>query len=111
MASAKISPKQENLVDYLVENGLCKEPRVIQALRETDRGYYTDGMPYSYADHPLGIGLDQTISAPHMHAMCMELLEPALPAGRPGLHVLDIGCGRYFKFESHLYFFFILLKM
>ena len=39
---------------------------------------------------PLGINYDATISAPHMHAYCLEWLEPSL---KPGAKVLDIGCG------------------
>lgn len=41
-------------------------------------------------DHPLAIGEGQTISAPHMHAICLELLEPQL---QPGARVLDVGAG------------------
>jgi protein-L-isoaspartate O-methyltransferase len=41
-------------------------------------------------DHPLAIGEGQTISAPHMHAICLELLEPHLT---PGARVLDVGSG------------------
>lgn len=41
-------------------------------------------------DHPLAIGEGQTISAPHMHAICMELLEHHL---QPGARVLDVGAG------------------
>lgn len=41
-------------------------------------------------DHPLAIGEGQTISAPHMHAICLELLEPHL---QPGARVLDVGAG------------------
>ncbi|KAL0364501.1 UNVERIFIED_CONTAM: Protein-L-isoaspartate O-methyltransferase 1 [Sesamum angustifolium] len=36
------------------------------------------------------IGHNATISAPHMHAMCLELLEDHL---KPGMHALDIGSG------------------
>jgi protein-L-isoaspartate O-methyltransferase len=43
-------------------------------------------------DHPLAIGEGQTISAPHMHAICLELLEPHL---QPGARVLDVGAGAH----------------
>ena len=36
------------------------------------------------------IGYGQTISAPHMHATCLELLDSKL---RPGARVLDVGSG------------------
>jgi protein-L-isoaspartate(D-aspartate) O-methyltransferase len=45
---------------------------------------------YAYADNPMLIGANVTISAPHMHAYCMEWLEKKL---KPGTRVLDIGCG------------------
>jgi protein-L-isoaspartate(D-aspartate) O-methyltransferase len=36
------------------------------------------------------IGNDQTISAPHMHAACLDLLAEQL---RPGASALDVGSG------------------
>lgn len=44
----------------------------------------------AYLDSPLAIGRGQTISAPHMHAAALDLLEPCLV---PGARVLDVGCG------------------
>ena len=41
-------------------------------------------------DAPLPIGYHETISAPHMHATCMELLASHL---RRGARVLDVGSG------------------
>lgn len=41
-------------------------------------------------DTPLPIGYGETISAPHMHATCLELLRGHL---RPGARVLDVGSG------------------
>lgn len=42
----------------------------------------------------MGIGWSQTISAPHMHAFALEMLEPALLDGPPGPKcVLDVGSG------------------
>ena len=41
-------------------------------------------------DAPLPIGYHETISAPHMHATCLELLRDHL---RPGARVLDVGSG------------------
>lgn len=39
---------------------------------------------------PQYIGFDATISAPHMHAYALELLQEK---AKPGAHVLDVGCG------------------
>lgn len=44
----------------------------------------------AYKDHPQSIDFAATISAPHMHAYCLEWLEPNL---QPGAKVLDVGCG------------------
>ena len=46
--------------------------------------------PMAYDDCPQSISYSATISAPHMHAYCLEWLEPKLV---PGAKVLDIGCG------------------
>lgn len=48
-----------------------------------------DGTP-PYVDSPMAIGYNATISAPHMHATCLQLLEENL---KPGMHALDIGSG------------------
>ncbi|GJQ31948.1 MAG: protein-L-isoaspartate O-methyltransferase [Ignavibacteriaceae bacterium] len=44
--------------------------------------------PYAYADGPLPIGLDQTISQPYIVAYMTEAVEPA-----PEMKVLEIGTG------------------
>lgn len=43
-----------------------------------------------YEDRPQCIGFSTTISAPHMHAMTLSMLEEYLI---PGSKVVDIGCG------------------
>ncbi|EFJ52431.1 hypothetical protein VOLCADRAFT_56082, partial [Volvox carteri f. nagariensis] len=43
-----------------------------------------------YQDAPQALGFGATISAPHMHAACVELLAEQL---RPGARVLDVGSG------------------
>lgn len=44
----------------------------------------------AHADRPLPLGYGATISAPHMHAMALELLKDSLV---PGANVLDVGSG------------------
>ncbi|PRP74873.1 protein-L-isoaspartate methyltransferase 2 [Planoprotostelium fungivorum] len=44
----------------------------------------------AYNDNPHPIGHRATISAPHMHAYCLDLLESRLT---PGSTALDVGCG------------------
>ncbi|XP_015430655.1 PREDICTED: protein-L-isoaspartate(D-aspartate) O-methyltransferase isoform X2 [Dufourea novaeangliae] len=54
-----------------------------------DRGNYTHSK-YAYIDSPQGIGYGATISAPHMHAYALELLEEKL---HDGATALDVGSG------------------
>ena len=55
-----------------------------------DRADYVSHQMHSYADTPLPIGMNQTISAPHMHAHALDLMADKLT---PGASVLDVGCG------------------
>uniref|UniRef100_A0A7S1RU07 protein-L-isoaspartate(D-aspartate) O-methyltransferase n=1 Tax=Alexandrium catenella TaxID=2925 RepID=A0A7S1RU07_ALECA len=79
-----------SLVDNLARSGICRSPRVEAALRSLDRGNYVLDRSAAYQDSPQHIGHGVTISAPHMHATCLELLEPFL---RPGMRALDCGSG------------------
>jgi protein-L-isoaspartate(D-aspartate) O-methyltransferase len=81
---------QAGLVHHLVAQRLLGTPRVIDAFRHVDRGAYAGRGDECYEDRPLPIGAGQTISAPHMHAMCVEALERRLA---PGARVLDVGAG------------------
>ena len=48
-------------------------------------------LPYTLLqDTPMPIGNEQTISAPHMHAACLDLLADQL---QPGASALDVGSG------------------
>ncbi|OQR92492.1 protein-L-isoaspartate(D-aspartate) O-methyltransferase-like [Achlya hypogyna] len=75
------------LVSNLVDGGLIRSANVIAAMQATDRGDYCPNLPY--ADAPQDIGSGQTISAPHMHAVALEIAHDL----RPGARVLDVGCG------------------
>ncbi len=44
-----------------------------------DRGNYCPDQPYN--DSPQYLGFEQTISAPHMHAHALELLQEKLKPG------------------------------
>lgn len=57
-------------------------------MESVDRQDYCSFHPYS--DTPQSIGFNATISAPHMHAYCLELMGDHL---KPGSRVLDVGCG------------------
>jgi len=82
----------DDLVNQLKRYGIVKSARVEAALRAVDRGQYSnpDAKDLAYKDMPHSIGYGATISAPHMHAYCLERLLPRL---KPGASVLDVGSG------------------
>ena len=102
MSSAKTN---EGLVTNLVRDGVVEQGGAVErALRRLDRknfagavapafgrGGYVDDRT-AYADAPVPIGPRATISAPHMHGRCLELLAPPLLA-KAQSKVLDVGSG------------------
>ncbi|XP_043521383.1 protein-L-isoaspartate(D-aspartate) O-methyltransferase-like isoform X3 [Frieseomelitta varia] len=58
-------------------------------MSSVDRGNYTRS-GYAYIDSPQDIGYGATISAPHMHAYALEILEDKL---HDGARALDVGSG------------------
>eukprot|EP00026_Physarum_polycephalum_P014319 Phypoly_transcript_14819.p1 GENE.Phypoly_transcript_14819~~Phypoly_transcript_14819.p1 ORF type:complete len:230 (+),score=30.69 Phypoly_transcript_14819:136-825(+) len=76
------------LIANMKAAGLISSRRVEQAMLAVDRGSFTHISPYDDSPQPLGFGA--TISAPHMHAEMLELLEPFL---KPGDRALDVGSG------------------
>jgi len=77
------------LVDNLVKNEIVKSSKIANVMKEVDRGLYTKSGS-SYMDAPQSIGYGVTISAPHMHAYALELLEDQL---KDGMKALDVGSG------------------
>ena len=77
--------------EYLLDDlrGLVSEP-VIMAMSRVPRELFVPEHleRRAYDDTPLPIGLNQTISAPHMVAIMCELLDL-----RPGMKVLEVGGG------------------
>lgn len=78
------------LVEHLQQYGVLKSSRVAEVMDSVDRGLFVPSGSPAYVDSPMQIGYNATISAPHMHAMCLELLEEHL---QPGMHALDVGSG------------------
>ncbi len=82
--------RNEDLVNELLRWKYIKSERVKNAFLSVDRGDFVpdDVRPQAYYDEPLPIGYNQTISAPSMVAIMLELLD---------LHdedkVLEIGTG------------------
>lgn len=81
---------QSELIENLVKTDIIRTQSVKDAMLQTDRALYMDRPEYAYSDAPQGIGYQQTISAPHMHAHALELLADKLI---PGATVLDVGSG------------------
>ena len=76
------------LVANLVANRMITDDRVAAAFRAVDRAHYAPRRPYD--DAPQSIGHGVTISAPHMHALAIQYLEPYLFGDKT---VLDVGSG------------------
>ncbi|CAF1002609.1 unnamed protein product [Adineta ricciae] len=77
-----------DLIQSLVRQRIIKTERIKSAMLATDRlDFSTDRL---YEDAPQPIGYNVTISAPHMHAYALEMLEDKLV---PGARVLDVGSG------------------
>ncbi|MDI6640656.1 MAG: protein-L-isoaspartate(D-aspartate) O-methyltransferase, partial [Methanocellales archaeon] len=80
--------ERTKLVEGLRLYGISE--RILDAIKKVPRHLFVPP-PYraqAYADHPLPIGENQTISAPHMVAMMCDLLDL-----RRGMIVLEIGAG------------------
>jgi len=81
---------RERLVsEYLVPQGIT-DSLTLAAMRAVPRHEFVpeDYRAYAYADTPLPIGRDQTISQPAVVAFMTQAVRP-----RPGLRVLEVGTG------------------
>ncbi|GAB3680094.1 protein-L-isoaspartate O-methyltransferase [Salinarchaeum chitinilyticum] len=94
--------QRDAMVDRLLEQGRISDPAVSDALRTVPRHEFVpeNRRSEAYADRPLPIGDGQTISAPHMVGIMVELLDLDLDtAAGPnsesdeGIDVLEIGTG------------------
>jgi protein-L-isoaspartate(D-aspartate) O-methyltransferase len=77
------------MVDRLHARGIT-DPRVLAAMGDVPRERFVPAarVADAYADHPLDIGLGQTISAPWIVAFCAAAL-----ALTPDARVLEVGTG------------------
>lgn len=84
MVETQLSSSRGGLADPV------RDPAVLAAMRKVPRHRFvpTEMMKYAYADHPLPIGYEQTISQPYMVGKMTELVEP-----RREHRVLEIGTG------------------
>jgi protein-L-isoaspartate(D-aspartate) O-methyltransferase len=87
-----IEEQKKQLLDRLEKAGYIGSKLVREAMEKVSReDFLPDELrPSAYDDRPLGIGLGQTISAPHMNAMMCTSLKLE---GKKPLKVLEIGTG------------------
>jgi len=83
----------ELLVEQLVKDGIISKKEVEAAMKCCPRDQFVPGgqeeHPDVFADSPMRLGgLGFNVSAPHIHASCLEALDL-----QPGHRVLDVGCG------------------
>ncbi|KAG4190859.1 hypothetical protein ERO13_A07G055200v2 [Gossypium hirsutum] len=82
--------KNKQMVEHLQHYGVISSMKVAEVMETIDRALFVPDGASAYVDSPLAIGYNATISAPHMHATCLQLLEQNL---QPGMHALDVGSG------------------
>lgn len=101
MAWSCSAASNEALIANLLKEKLVKTEAVAAAMRRVDRAWFLPQSPASlaaaYEDAPQSIGYSVTISAPHMHAIMLEILAPYI-LGRQqpqqgAMRVLDVGSG------------------
>jgi len=85
-----LAKEKERLISDLISEGYLKSPEVIAAFRKVARENFVlpQDRAFAYSDNPLHIMAGQTISAPHMCAIMIELLEL-----NGGERILEIGAG------------------
>jgi len=76
------------LISNLRNNNIASSDRIHNVMMAVDRAFFVKSNPYE--DKPQSIGYLATISAPHMHAYSLSILEPNL---QPGARALDVGSG------------------
>ena len=89
-AFAERLEERARMVSRQIEARAVKDPNVLRAMRVVPRHVFVRSTEqrYAYADHPLPIGYDQTISQPYIVAFMTEVLKLD-----PNSVVLEIGTG------------------
>ena len=82
--------ENEKMVNYLINTGILKTPKIIEAFRKIPRHFFVPGefIEHAYDDIPLPTYAGQTISQPYTIAFMTEQLEP-----KSGEKILEIGSG------------------
>lgn len=81
---------KEKLIQSLIKWGILKDKKIIEAFQKVPRENFvsSEHKKWAYADSPLPIGSNQTISAPHMVATMSEAI-----GVEDGQKILEIGAG------------------
>ncbi len=89
-SKGELARDRERMVADQIARRDVKDERVLAALRKVERHRFLppDQWPSAYADHPLPIGDEQTISQPYIVALMTEAL-----GLRGGERVLEVGTG------------------
>jgi len=89
-AFAERIEERGKMVAWQIQARDINDPNVLKAMRIVPRHAFVrfSEQRYAYADHPLPIGFDQTISQPYIVAFMTEALKL-----RPDSKVLEIGTG------------------
>ncbi len=87
---AELKRLWERTVEKLVREGIIRSEAVKLAFLKYPRYLFVEEKyrKYAHLDEPLPIPAGQTVSAPHMVAIMLELAEL-----KPGMNVLEIGTG------------------
>lgn len=93
MSWRAVGSSNADLVSKLRGYGIIETDAVAAAMAAVDRRLFVPDelQGEAYRDNPVPIGHSATISAPHMHAHCLELALPVLPPS--GARILDVGSG------------------
>jgi protein-L-isoaspartate(D-aspartate) O-methyltransferase len=91
VSPTKAYQSQADLIQHLKLSKVLTSARIEQILRAVRRDIYGGkDARLGFVDQPQSIGYQATISAMHMHVLCLQLLEEHL---RDGARGLDVGSG------------------
>lgn len=86
-----VAADNDELVSNLKRSGVITQDTAIKAMRMCPRNLFVpeQHQDEAFTDSPVRLEeLDFNVSAPHMHASCLEALQL-----QPGHRLLDVGCG------------------
>jgi protein-L-isoaspartate(D-aspartate) O-methyltransferase len=88
--TAEFDRKRERMVEDQIKSRGIRDKAVVAAMKKVPRHRFVpeSELKWAYGDHPLPIGLNQTISQPYIVAYMTEAAQIA-----PGEKVLEIGTG------------------